>query len=1029
MLDGRWAFIRTNPLRNRKPIADPKHYSHSAMSDRPPVRASSTKTVTGSGLSGLSAARLFGHDIFVSFALGGPPRGTQSYASDLARRLRERDFSVFFSEDQAAPGSALAATLERALQRARMLVLVANHGTLADPRWVRHEVEQFSRAHPSRPIVVINVADALRDEALSATTRAWLPVDDRIWIDETDDAVARGIVSPAVIERLAIAPTHLRANARWRWLARGVGTALAALAATAGVAALVASRNAEEATRQRDLAEENRRRAESGEAAASASARDATEQRDIARTERTKAEAETVRARAAEADAREQLARATALRLAAEGQAILGGVRPLDHQRGILQVLIAHRAAPQPAIDSILHDSALRLQPLQWLRHAGGPISHLVSTTDGLIVATTGITGASGMRIWRAGDGHHVRDVAEVAPDPISALTAMPDGSHLAIGTERGQVQVWDAGQGRAMGPPRREEIKPVVALRFSEDARELWSASHGVDVLAWPLPLGSAPPARLPWTVGRDLARRQPADGNAVWLTLLDSGHASVAVTPVDRRGDPGISLEGHESGVTAAVFAPGADSVLTSSSDGTVRRWDARTGAAVGLPMPHPDGAAVVAIDPHGRWAASGGFDGSVRLWSLADRGKTPTTPDAVWRAQAGSVTTMHFVAGRPQVLSSDSEGWVASWSLDRVGPWLHRASAAHRGGVRALAFAPDGLRIASAGADRAIRIWNAADLRPMARRDGAHKDTVASLAFDRAGRQLVSGGFDDSIGRWDAHTLEPLGPPMSGHRGVVSGIAVDPVGLRIASAGGDRTFRQWRLRDGQPLGEASKTHLNLVSAVAYAEGGRTLVTASWDRTLQRWDASSGAPLGRPWTGHSERIVAMAHSAAMGLVASGDYRGELRLWRDSTGSSAAQPVVAHPSGIEALVFSPDGKYLASAGRDRLVRLWHVPSLAPVGNPMAGHGGEVHALAISPDARLLVSADSQGVLLSWPGPASWADLLCARLERNPTLAEWREWTEGALDITTSKAPCPNLPWPTAVAAGSAATTDRSRRR
>ena len=45
------------------------------------------------------AARLFGYDVFISFALGPSPRGSLSYASDLARRLRERDFTVFFSED------------------------------------------------------------------------------------------------------------------------------------------------------------------------------------------------------------------------------------------------------------------------------------------------------------------------------------------------------------------------------------------------------------------------------------------------------------------------------------------------------------------------------------------------------------------------------------------------------------------------------------------------------------------------------------------------------------------------------------------------------------------------------------------------------------------------------------------------------------------------------------------------------------------------------------------------------------------
>jgi hypothetical protein len=55
----------------------------------------------------------------ISFALGPPLRGTLSYASDLARRLRERDFTVFFSEDEAAPGEQLDSTLLKALYRSR----------------------------------------------------------------------------------------------------------------------------------------------------------------------------------------------------------------------------------------------------------------------------------------------------------------------------------------------------------------------------------------------------------------------------------------------------------------------------------------------------------------------------------------------------------------------------------------------------------------------------------------------------------------------------------------------------------------------------------------------------------------------------------------------------------------------------------------------------------------------------------------------------------------------------------------------
>ena len=73
--------------------------------------AASGKLLTGSHndatLEDNLESRVFGYDVFISFALGGPPRGTQSYASDLARRLRERDFTVFFSEDEASPGAEL----------------------------------------------------------------------------------------------------------------------------------------------------------------------------------------------------------------------------------------------------------------------------------------------------------------------------------------------------------------------------------------------------------------------------------------------------------------------------------------------------------------------------------------------------------------------------------------------------------------------------------------------------------------------------------------------------------------------------------------------------------------------------------------------------------------------------------------------------------------------------------------------------------------------------------------------------------
>jgi tetratricopeptide (TPR) repeat protein len=190
-----------------------------------------------------NAARLFGYDLFISFALGPPPRGTHSYASDLARRLRERDFTVFFSEDEAPPGEQLDRTLLAALQRSKTLVVIANRGTLEDPRWVRKEVEEFSIRHPSRPVIPISVAGAIQDPTLADQARQWLSVQDknRIWLDESEDAAIHGIASEALVERLALAPARFRSNVRWRWVVRAVALSLTALAIALGVAAKMAN--------------------------------------------------------------------------------------------------------------------------------------------------------------------------------------------------------------------------------------------------------------------------------------------------------------------------------------------------------------------------------------------------------------------------------------------------------------------------------------------------------------------------------------------------------------------------------------------------------------------------------------------------------------------------------------------------------------------------------------------------------------------------------------------------------------------
>jgi hypothetical protein len=116
--------------------------------------------------------------------------------------------------------------LRTGLLHSKTLVVIANRDTLLEPRWVRKEVEEFRKHHPNRPVIPINVGGALQDPTLAKNAQEWLGYEGKIWLDESEGAVAEGIASERVAERLATAPARAKSNVKWRWVRYGNGRAL-----------------------------------------------------------------------------------------------------------------------------------------------------------------------------------------------------------------------------------------------------------------------------------------------------------------------------------------------------------------------------------------------------------------------------------------------------------------------------------------------------------------------------------------------------------------------------------------------------------------------------------------------------------------------------------------------------------------------------------------------------------------------------------------------------------------------------------
>jgi serine/threonine protein kinase len=284
--------------------------------------------------------------------------------------------------------------------------------------------------------------------------------------------------------------------------------------------------------------------------------------------------------------------------------------------------------------------------------------------------------------------------------------------------------------------------------------------------------------------------------------------------------------------------------------------------------------------------------------------------------------------------------------------------RTLTGHKSSVEAIAFSLDNATMATAGADRLVRLW---DLQTGKAHDISiyrHSSIITGIVwFDK---YLISASWDYKICVWDTETQAEI-RQLQDHCGWIQALAIDREGKVLASGSADKTIKLWDWQTGE-VKATLLGHTSAILSLAFSSDGKILASGSADKTLRFWDVQTGKEQGAI-AAHSDIISSIVFSPSNQLLLSASRDRTIKLWQWQT-QTLLRTLTGHEGEVFAIAMNRNGNLLISGSADRTVKLWH-PGSGRLLQTLSGHEAGIKAVAFSQnDGVIATGAQDQTVKL-----------------------------------------------------------------
>jgi RNA polymerase sigma factor (sigma-70 family) len=691
--------------------------------------------------------------------------------------------------------------------------------------------------------------------------------------------------------------------------------------------------------------------------------------------------------------------------------------------------------------DPLPQGAMARLGTIRW-RH-GSALHDFAFSPDSQLLVTAAWPGVC---LREAATGKELAWFPEVYADRSGAIAFLPDGKSFAVvGGQDGEIVFIDVATRKVT---RQFNIQrhgfSAGGIALSADGQLLATGQRDTGIFrVWDMATGKE---RLQLPV--EDADRYGGDGRRDFLYIdairfsadskvLVAAPAAELVRPMEPRflyrGEVAngvklrkVALEAPDGFSSRLALAPDGSSVAGGDKEGTVRLLDTATGKERRRFQGGSGAIAAVTFSPDGKVLIAQGRQ-SVYFWDLASAKEI--------RQIACAAPVVYHDWETALGLSPDGKTLVRRDRMHALRLWdtatakeVQRYNG-HTSLVQALAFSPDGRRLASV-ASHDFCLWDPSTGQEIGRSELADREFWPGVAVAADGTTAVAGSTlhnsEEVMHRWQAGSGKDL------ERAVLkqSGSNYWPHHHSISADGQTALARK---REGQAISlwetasgkEISPLQLPLghIRFAAFAPNGRTLALCAQEGSkepfppvkLRLYSVSSGKSLlefamPKPPVPGDRFSCGVFSPDGRTLAAGGQTMGRgseafIQIWETATGKERFRWRTHSGTvpSISALTFSADGKVLASAGNDDVIRLWDSATGKELGSFQGHRNSWYHhvSLSFAPDGRTLASGGGDGTILIWDTAGVASKTKPAAVER--TAAELETLWAGLKDEDSGK--------------------------